>query len=248
MNKTIKILLKILLFLLVFMLTFCLIRKNRTLISMKEKHESQSEALKEKIDSLSKELQDQININEKQNQDLQINKEEKANLERELNSLKEEYLKETSPVSFNPNNLWDKSDATTSKMIKGLRNTGLEEVASVYVKAEEIWGVNAIFLASLTAEESAWGTSHRANTQNNLSGYGVYSPSSRGIAFDSKEDSIMRTAELICNDYLKPTGKYHNGLTIWDVNERYCVGDGKRWSKNIISIANSLVEKINNHN
>ena len=56
----------------------------------------------------------------------------------------------------------------------------------------------------------------------------------------------METAKLICQQYLKPTGAYYNGVSIYDVNTRYCPNDGGAWSSNISSIAYSLVSKINN--
>ena len=144
------------------------------------------------------------------------------------------------------NNLLEKSNATVNDMTVALFGTGLEEVAYAYVKAEKEWGVNAIFLASLTAEESGWGRSNRAINQNNLSGYAVYSAGASGRSFSSKEESIMETAKLICQQYLKPTGAYYNGISIYDVNIKYCPNDGGTWSKNISSIAYSLVSKINN--
>lgn len=172
--------------------------------------------------------------------------EETDKLKKEYDTLEQKYLEEITPVSYNPNNLWSKSNATVNDMTVALKGTGLESVASYYVEAEKIWGVNAIFLASLTAEESAWGRSSRAVNQNNLSGYAVYSAGAEGKTFGSKKESIMATAELICNSYLKTTGAYHNGTSIYSVNIRYCPDDGGNWGNNINSIAYSLVSKINN--
>ena len=208
--------------------------KDETINSFKK----QSDELSDEIDSL-KRSRDQTN------QEKETKEKELEELKTNYDELEKKYLEEIKPVSFNPYNLWEESNATVNDMTVALFGTGLEEVAYVYVKAEKEWGVNAIFLASLTAEESAWGTSSRVN-QNNLSGYAVYSAGAEGRYFSSKEECIMETAKLICQQYLKPTGAYHNGISIYDVNIRYCPNDGGTWSKNISSIAYSLVSKINN--
>lgn len=188
-------------------------------------------------------LQEELNKTNEENNQL---KQEKSKLKSDYDTLEEKYLEEITPVSYNPNNLWEKSNATVNDMTIALKGTGLESVAYYYVQAEKDWGVNAIFLASLTAEESGWGNSYRARYQNNLSGYAVYSAEAEGETFSSKEESIMATAKLICNDYLKTSGIYHNGISIYSVNIRYCPDDDGNWSNNINSIANSLVSKINN--
>lgn len=198
-----------------------------------------SKTLREDIETLKE-------SNDKAIQEKEAKEKELEELKTTYDELNEKYLEEIRPVSFNPYNLWEESNATVNDMAVALFGTGLEEVAYAYVKAEKEWGVNAIFLASLTAEESAWGNSSRAINQNNLSGYAVYSAGAEGRYFSSKEESIMETAKLICQQYLKPTGAYYNGVSIYDVNTRYCPNDGGAWSSNISSIAYSLVSKINN--
>ena len=199
----------------------------------------QSEELNEEIDLLKK-------SRDEANQEKETRERELEELRTNYDELERKYLEEIKPVSFNSNNLWEKSNATVNDMTVALFGTGLEEVAYAYVKAEKEWGVIAIFVASLTAEESGWGRSNRAINQNNLSGYAVYSAGASGRSFSSKEESIMETAKLICQQYLKPTGAYYNGISIYDVNIKYCPNDGGTWSKNISSIAYSLVSKINN--
>lgn len=126
-----------------------------------------------------------------------------------------------------------------------MKGTGLEGLGSWYLKAEQVYGVNAIFLVALTAQESTWGTSNRAVTQNNLSGYAVYSDSAEGATFDSKGESIMDTAKLIGEKYINPDGEYYNGTSVASVNIRYCPGDRGHWSSSITKIAYDLVNKIN---
>lgn len=126
-----------------------------------------------------------------------------------------------------------------------MKGTGLEGLGSWYLKAEQTYGVNAIFLMALTAQESAWGTSNRARTQNNLSGYAVYSAGAEGATFSSKGESIMATAKLISEEYINPQGNYYNGTSVASVNIRYCPGDGGHWSSNITKIAYEILERIN---
>lgn len=221
--------------------------------SFKLKVEALNEVLNETIiekesiiNQLKDSIQEQRKLNEETIKEIEKVTEKYENIKKDYEELEQKYLEEITPVSFDPNNLWSKSNATVYDMTVALLGTELESLAYAYIKAEEEWGVNAIFLASLTAEESGWGSSDRAIYQNNLSGYAVYSSSAEGRTFSSKEESIMATAELICNSYLKPTGSYHRGISIYSVNESYCPNDEGKWSSNISSIAFSLVEKINN--
>ena len=151
-------------------------------------------------------------------------------------------------ITFNPNNITEISNTTVNDIYKVLKGTNLYELAPVYMEAERLYGVNAFFMIGLCAQESAWGTSYRAVHDNNLTGFGVYSDSSTGLNSETKRDNILRTASWIKRQYLTKTGLYYNGLSIKDVNTRYCIGkDGKadyHWSDNITSIARSLVNKL----
>lgn len=132
-----------------------------------------------------------------------------------------------------------------SKLEKGLKGTGLEGLGKWYLEAEKKYGVNAIFLVALTAQESSWGNSNRARTQNNLSGFAVYSDDAAGVTFTSKGESIMKTAKLIGEKYINSNGEYYNGASVRAVNIKYCPNDGWHWSQNITQIAYDLVRKIN---
>lgn len=205
-------------------------------------------------------------LNEKEKQlielqELNLTKLEKANKdkkneEEKLKSLKTELLKlkeiiERKPnekISFNPENLLEKSNVSIEDLYKALEGTALYELAPIYVEAENTYGVNAIFLASLTAQESAWGTSQRAINDNNLTGFGVYSPSSNGINSNTKRDNILRTAKTLREKYLTVGGVYYNGLSIHGVNTMYCMlpfgGPDYNWSSSITKIGNLLIDKM----
>lgn len=148
------------------------------------------------------------------------------------------------PVYYDSNNVTKKSYASTNDIEKVLAKTNLKGLGSAYVKAEKTYGVNAIFLVSITALESGWGTSNRAKRDNNISGFEVYNASSRGAVFDSKEESIMITAKLLSKHYLTPKGKNYHGLSARAVNEDYCP-DGGIWSSKVNAIAKNVVKEIN---
>lgn len=218
-------------------------------IKLNEDNKILESTIKEKeteIVNLNKELNDlQVDTKELLND---INALNKVNgvLRGEVESL-ENKMKEVLPTSigdlhFNPNNLNEKSNANVARLNEMLKGTGLQGLGSSYKKAEEEYGVNAIFLISLTAEESAWGKSRRAREDNNISGFEVYNDSAKGARFNSKHESIMTTGKLLGNLYLNTNGKYYKGNDIYSVNKTYCPVNGYSWSNNIIKIANKLME------
>lgn len=213
---------------------------------LKIKQEMMQE-LNEKIKNKEINIKDLKEEIKKKDVDIDVLQEERKLYMEEIEKLKgnnEDYSNTT--VSFNENNLTTKSGADTKRINKILEGTGLSGLGSSYIQAEETYGVNAMFLASLTAQESGWGESNRANTQNNLSGYAVYSSASAGTSFSSKHESIMATAKLLSNDYLNSKGAHYSGKDIYSVNEVYCPNDDYYWANSITKIAYKLTNQINN--
>lgn len=125
-----------------------------------------------------------------------------------------------------------------------LKGTELYDLIPHFIEAENTYGVNAFALIGLVANESGWGTSERAKRDNNLTGYAVYSSSSKGRKFKSKRESILETARLLKETYLTPGGECYNGVSLWNVNERYCVDViPYQWSDIINQIAHKLQYK-----
>lgn len=90
---------------------------------------------------------------------------------------------------------------------------GLVGCEEAFVKAEETYGVNAIFLISIASLESAHGT--QMFRPNNMFGYGR-------TGFSSKEECIMTVASGLGNKYLNPSGSLYGGSpTLKGVNKRY---------------------------
>lgn len=169
---------------------------------------------------------------------------EQTRLTKEVEQLKKKN-NTTGVAHFTPNNLKSNSGVGAGDLDKVLAHTGLAGLGSTYVDAEKTYGVNALFLTALTAQESGWGKSNRAITQNNLSGYAVYSDGSAGKSFSSKSASIMATAKLLADDYLNPNGKHYKGGNIYEVNSVYCPNDDYQWASKIKSIAYDLAREIN---
>lgn len=187
--------------------------------------------------------------NQKLNEDMDKLKEENKNVNSKYENTKKEIDGMLKKVSFNSDDVTQPSNVTEYHMKKALKGTALYKEASSFVDAEKKYGVNALFLAGIVANESSWGKSDRANYQNNLSGYAVFSRGAEGRTFDSWRESILETAKLLSEDYLNPKGKYYRGKSVSEVNTLYCQADGQpdyRWSGIVGSIANDFRNKINN--
>lgn len=186
--------------------------------------------------------------------------EERIRLEEERKRLEEERLRQEyiakvtadnnrkENVYFDPYNLTSKSGITATELYEVLThfsNGSLSQLAWAFVEAENTYGVNALFIAALVAQESGWGTSYRAQYQNNMTGHAVYNSNAEGTTFASKEESVLITAEMLQKNYLTPGGPYNQGLSIWNVNSSYCfdeagINPDYDWADNISKIAYSL--------
>lgn len=145
-------------------------------------------------------------------------------------------------VVFNPNNITTPSKLG-SKQLEILFNINdkyeaLKGLEVSFIKAEREHGINAIFLLGLVSQESNYSKSNRAKNNNNLTGYAVYSPKSKGRLFSSRHESIMSTAKLLKNRYIK-----NSLLSIEDIGKVYCPND--EWANPITKIANTYVSEIN---
>lgn len=90
------------------------------------------------------------------------------------------------------------SSLTAEELEKGLRYD-LVDYANTFIQAEQETGINAVFLASVSALESGWGRSDVANEYNNLFGWS----SNNGYKhFESKEECILFVAHKIKELYL----------------------------------------------
>lgn len=145
-------------------------------------------------------------------------------------------------IVFDPMNLLKKSNLTKDKAKKILKGTALEDCSDYFIECEEKYGVNAIGVMAIAVHESAWGTSRRAQEDHNLTGYGVYSDSAKGINAPSKEENLLITAKLLKESYLTRSGSHYKGTSLMAVNESYCTsGD---WAINVTTHAYTLMDRL----
>jgi len=145
-------------------------------------------------------------------------------------------------IVFDPMNLLKKSNLTKDKAKKILKGTALKDCSDYFIECEEKYGVNAIGVMAIAVHESAWGTSRRAQEDHNLTGYGVYSDSAKGINAPSKEENLLMTAKLLKESYLTRSGSHYKGTSLMAVNESYCTsGD---WAINVTTHAYTLMDRL----
>ena len=178
-------------------------------------------------------------------------KKEREDFKGEVIRLENELEKLNKKAVFDSSDLRKLSNVSERELKLALVDTNMLELVPYIIEAERRYNVNAIFITSLIANESAWNTSQKATTMNNITGFGVYNHkvTSRGKDFKSKADCIFATAQLLSESYLSKDGSFYNGKSVEGVNVRYCLNsDGTvdyNWSKTIISISNNLKKDIN---
>ena len=163
-------------------------------------------------------------------------------IKKQIKKFKGEIKKEEQTRYFNPNDVSALSHITVSDAKHILEGTALYNDAKAYVKAEEKYHVNAVFLMGIAAHESAWGTSRRAREDNNLTGYGVTSDHAKGINKSTKEAGLLETAETLHEKYLTSGGSYYVGTSAAAVNKHYCVGG--EWAAAVVKNAYLLMNRL----
>lgn len=136
------------------------------------------------------------------------------------------------------------SNLTAAQLEKGLKSN-LSGLGQYFIEAEKTYGVNAVFLASVAALESAWGTSNYAVKRNNLFGYGAYTSNpDNAYYFSSKRVAILYVAKKLKQDYLTENGRFFNGYNLEGVNKKYCTNN--QWAKLVGNIMGEIHKKIKN--
>lgn len=165
-------------------------------------------------------------------------------------------------ATLNPNMDLTKPSGLTladyKKMLSGNpldTNKIIENNAENFYKAEQKYGLNGIFLASIAIHESAWGTSQIALDKKNLFGFGAYdrSPYESANTFDDYSKGIDEVAKYLVKNYLyeagttiynneTATGIYYNGPTLVGVNTKYCTD--KEWATKLYRYMVTLYGKL----
>ena len=147
-------------------------------------------------------------------------------IKKQIKKFKGEIKKEEQTRYFNPNDVSALSHITVSDAKHILEGTALYDDAKAYVKAEEKYHVNAVFLSE----------------DNNLTGYGVTSNHAKGINKSTKEAGLLATAETLHEKYLTSGGSYYAGTSAAAVNKHYCVGG--EWAAAVVKNAYLLMNRL----
>ncbi len=177
-----------------------------------------------------------INVKDMNTQDMNM---QNVNVPKYKLNIQPESINKTYYPETNINNLFDSNNVKKPSGINGdfidikLKGTAMEGFGKYFEKAEKEYGINALFLASLAAHESAMGTSRIAKNKNNLFGFQAYdrSPYASAKKFNSIEEGIMEVAKYISKNYLNENGKYFNGYSIEGIGKRYATDPN--WAKSI---------------
>lgn len=137
------------------------------------------------------------------------------------------------PIPKDANSLLSKSNISLEELEAGLKYD-LIPLASYFLEAEELYGVNACYLASIAALESGWG--RYQFRENNLFGFGRKS-------FDTPEECIYYVAEFLATEYLSEDGKYFGGgYSLYHVNKYYNGSD--EWYEGVCSVYAGIIKRI----
>lgn len=178
----------------------------------------------------------------KRKEELELEKIKEAKLKRQQQE-EEERLASLVP-HFNPYNINELSNLSKEQMYTMLEDTALVTLVDAFYWYEQQYQVNAIFMMSLTAEESGWGRSSLAISNNNLSGHKSLTG---GWAYYSDwGECLEESFRLIGEEYTSPAGRFYTGPSIYDINLVYCPDpvNPNSWANNLNSIAQNLLGKL----
>lgn len=193
------------------------------------------------------EVNEKIRLIHAEGERLQAEREEQLRREEERKKREqeeeEERLRQLQQPTYNPYDLRVRSNLSKEQMHQVLSGTALETLVDAYYWYEQVYNVNALFMMSLNAHESAWGRSSLAISHNNLGGYKASDGSFK--YFNSWGEFLDENFRLISEEYLDPDGLFYNGVDIFSVNIRYCTEPNDlSWSEGINEVAYELLNKL----
>lgn len=99
----------------------------------------------------------------------------------------------------------------------------LSNLGASIMRAQETWGVNAVYLLAHAALESGWGTSAIARDKNNFYGFMAYDrdPYNNAASFETRDDCFLYVCAYIRRAYLNEGGSYYRGPTLDGMNRYY---------------------------
>ncbi len=130
-----------------------------------------------------------------------------------------------------------KSGVTLSDL-KLVTKGGLVGLEDAFLKAEQDYNINCLFVMAIASLESANGTI--CFRPNNMFGYG-------STGFSSKAEGIDVVSRALAQNYLSPGGSLYSGKTVSDVNKRYA--SSSTWDDKVARNMASYYSVISkNHN
>ena len=174
----------------------------------------------------------------------ELEEQREAELKRQQEEAEERQRLASLVPHFNPYNINELSNLSKDQMYTMLDGTALVTLVDAFYWYEQQYQVNAIFMMSLTAEESGWGRSSLAISNNNLSGH---KSSTGGWAYYSDwGECLEESFRLIGEEYTSPAGQFYTGASIYDINLVYCPDpvNPNSWANNLNAIAQNLLGKL----
>ena len=134
-------------------------------------------------------------------------------------------------------------------------NNVFKDNFAMFYEAEQKYGINGIFLASIAIHESGWGKSAIAVNKLNLYGFGAYdaSPYESALTFESYSAGTDIVAAWLMSNYLNPAGtilktgeiangRYYNGANVSGVNVKYA--SDPEWCTKVFATMQSLYSEL----
>lgn len=146
-------------------------------------------------------------------------------------------------IIYDNSNLKKCSSLTEEDLNIILKDTNLEEQSSFILEMESKYNINGVFLTALILNNSSYGTSERCILYNNYTNLAVYDDYSQGMIFESPEECIEFTANLLCSEYLNEDGNYFNGYSLNDISKNFC--NSEIWINNINEISIDILNTLN---
>ena len=119
------------------------------------------------------------------------------------------------------------SNVSVEKLEKKFKGSALQGTGIYFLEAQQKYGINAVFLASIAMHESGNGSSRAARTKNNF--FGIMQ--NRSLKkFSSPRECIMYTARILTkkNGYYFGSGRF----TIKKIGKKYATCPA--WSTRVI--------------
>jgi beta-N-acetylglucosaminidase len=131
-----------------------------------------------------------------------------------------------------------KPSGVTVSDLKLITKGNLVGLESAFLKAEEDYGINCLFVIAIASLESANGTI--CFKPNNMFGFG-------NTGFSSKAEGIDVVSKALAKKYLNPSSSLYSGKTISAVNKRYAASS--TWDDKVAARMVSYYSVISkNHN